>query len=223
MVLPQPEAPTSATVSPGAMSSVMSCKRRQGLARIGERDVAERKPALDAVERAGAAVAFGILVEHGENGFGRGQPALQLVVDGGEPFERRKQQQHGHEEGDKAADRDGVAGRLPGRDIDDDRQCNRGDELDDGLVHGVGGDPFHLEQPRQIGGMAEARLLVFLAAEELDHAMSAHRFVDHLSEVADVLLRLARQPAQACTGDAHDPQGERHHAKHDQGQLPVQP
>jgi hypothetical protein len=46
--------------------------------------------------------------------------------------------------------------------------------------------------------MSKACLLVFLATVQLHHAMAAHRFVDHLGEVADVLLRLARQPAQAC-------------------------
>ena len=198
-------------------------QRRRGLAGIGERHVAQRQPPFGAGEGAAAAVALGVFVEHGEDGLGGGQPALQLVVDRGEPFQRREQQQHGHEEGDEAAHRGGVVARLVGGDVDDDGERNRGDQLDHGFVHRVGGDALHLEQPRQIGGLAEARLLVFLAAIQLDHAMPAHRLVDHLGDFADVLLRLARQAAQALAGDAHHPQRERHQREHDQGQLPVQP
>jgi len=53
--------------------------------------------------------------------------------------------------------------------------------------------------------------------------MAAHRLVDNLGEVADILLRLARQAAQAPAGDAHHPQRQRHQREHDQRQLPVQP
>ena len=87
VVLPPPDGPTSAIVSPGH-------NRRTADIEIRISNVLEVDLAAGAVDDDNAGIGLRLLVEHMEHTFGGGKPALEVLVDLGQPLQWR--QKHGH-------------------------------------------------------------------------------------------------------------------------------
>ena len=189
--MPDPEVPTSATVSPGATVSVKSLQHRLGR-RVAERHVVEPHLAVRHLERhrVGLVLHERRRVEEVEDAFGAGAGELTDGEDGGELPHRRRELEHVRREREERAEADVAFEREPAaerehRDLTEGRdRLHR--RLQPGLhVHEP--DPRREHAPRPVGQPVElARFL----AEALHDPDAGHVFFDDVGDVAGLLLRV---------------------------------
>ena len=178
--------------------------------------------AAGALEIHGAGVRLGRLVEKIEYARRRGQTALQVLVHRRQALQGRNEQHCRDQERDESAD-----GRLIGRglqhsEVNDHRDADRYDQLHDGPVGGCGRLALHVEAPHLRRLLAEARLLVSLAAEYLHHLDACRGLAQHLVQVAHSLLRALAHGAQAPTDGSHHEHDRRCDQEGEQGEFPVE-
>ena len=225
--MPAPLGPTSATVSPGAMSSVIP--RRTGGALGPRRAVIEGHPvqADRPAYRRGEVHGIGSIgdrrggVEQFEESFGRPARLAQLAVDVRHPADRPGHHRHVEERGDEFARR-----QSPGRDLvrpedQDPGQGEQGDQRDRRAEERAHAHPPHRHGERRLDAAPVARDLVALAPERLDRPRPGHRLFQHGRRHAERRLILVRQQLQPPPEEDPRQHDRRHRDQDDPRQPPV--
>ena len=197
-------------------------QRRLGARFIGEVHAFVCDAPAGAGKRPLAPILLDRRVDHAEHAFRGGQPALQRRIELGEALDRRQQHEHGGHEGRELADRGAIGDRVLHRDIDDDRQRDRGERVRHRRGERLGDDQAHVEAAQRLVCAQEAVRLVVLPAEDLDHLVAFDRFLQHVHHPAHRAQRPARHLAQPPGKQADEQGDDRHDGKRDEGQPPVE-
>jgi hypothetical protein len=223
--LPLPELPTSATVSPAAMSSETRSSAGRASACVGaailEADLLQHHAALGAREHPGAGVGFGLGVDQAEHRVGGGQAALHRFVDLGQALDRRLQRHQRRHEGDEGARRQRAGLVAQQREVDHRRHRDPDQQHDDAGVERRRRRVLDGQLAVGLDHAVEAGLLILLAAENFHHALAADAFVEHIGQFAHGRLRAFAQVAHAPSGEGDDGGHQRQQAKAEHRQLPV--
>ena len=123
--------------------------------------------------------------------------------------------------GDEVAGAVFAARVLPDREPEDHADGDRDDDLVDRRAERRRGGLFRRREPQPVRRVAQAVAFVFLAAEDLDHAMRADRLLERMRQRAHALLHEHAHTLQPAADLPDREADERKRRERDQRQLPV--
>ena len=208
----RPDAPTSATRSPGATRSVtpFSASSHGRVRRVvAEPDVVELDRAARAAEPAGAVHDARALVEQLDDALGAGERLEDRVGERAEVAHRAVEARQVRDEDEHPAEREPAAGDRPRAEVDDEQDPGQLDQVDERREHAADADRGQLGGDHALALAAVAVELPALAARGLHEGDVAERLLGHRAERARAAALLARRALDQAAEAARDDEEQR--------------